>query len=358
VDCPSPNSNVDEAIFWFSRAADHGSTDAAKQLAFLYLGDSRRPANPVLADRYAKQADAGTGQWAQIQQQHSDQIIQRAAEAKQAAIDKAVASQRRWDFAAGVATAAAQTTTVMADASAERNAQVQAQRDAQVAAQAAAPAPAKSAFNVNQPRPTSTPTPAKTQTTATPQPGRVASNSGSAAPPVATQAPQSPYVATNTLICPASGFVPGVTKQTGDVAVGLPCTPGQPINSSASTGGTSQSPGYTNTPSNLQICREVTVIVRNTPTMIPDGPFSCPGHMSNQLTNNSINTVTCTWAYLVNGQYTPPGTSSIDSGKTIGGAMQGMDSCNSSGMKYYCFDGKDPNDSHGTSCFANVTFQP
>ncbi len=91
-------------------------------------------------------------------------------------------------------------------------------------------------------------------------------------------------------------------------------------------------------------------------TNIPDGAFSCPGHSSAKLTNNTGNTVTCTWGWAVNGSYTGKGTSSLAPGQTLGGAMGGLDSCNTTGIRYVCMDGKDPQNSKGASCLGNVTF--
>ena len=57
----------------------------------------------------------------------------------------------------------------------------------------------------------------------------VTPDGGTAAPPIG--APSLPPATTTAVltVCPASGFVPGVMKQNGDTAVGVPCTPGQPI---------------------------------------------------------------------------------------------------------------------------------
>jgi hypothetical protein len=70
-------------------------------------------------------------------------------------------------------------------------------------------------------------------------------SSGTAAPPVAPPPTTSSYVTTPTNICPASGFIPGVMKQSGDTAVGVPCTPGQPIGSTPSTAPPTSAAGLT-----------------------------------------------------------------------------------------------------------------
>ena len=59
-------------------------------------------------------------------------------------------------------------------------------------------------------------------------------DSGTAAPPVGAPLPSPASTTAVLTVCPASGFVPGVMKQSGDTAVGVPCTPGQPIGSAPS----------------------------------------------------------------------------------------------------------------------------
>ncbi len=72
-----------------------------------------------------------------------------------------------------------------------------------------------------------------------------ASSSPTAAPPVPYQKPPSTGGTVVATLCPASGF--SGMRQTGDIAVGIPCTPGQPIsggNSSSSNGSSSSGSGH------------------------------------------------------------------------------------------------------------------
>ena len=71
------------------------------------------------------------------------------------------------------------------------------------------------------------------QATTTTQGGGGSTNT--VAPPVAYQPPPSTGGTIVAATCPASGFVPGLMIQNGDTAVGVPCTPGQPIKSSSSS---------------------------------------------------------------------------------------------------------------------------
>jgi hypothetical protein len=57
----------------------------------------------------------------------------------------------------------------------------------------------------------------------------VGGNDGTVKPPIVTPVPSPPTTTRVLMTCPASGFIPGVMKQSGDTAVGVPCTPGQPI---------------------------------------------------------------------------------------------------------------------------------
>ena len=104
---------------------------------------------------------------------------------------------------------------------------------------------AKSAFNMNKnPKPPAQP--ATHASTGTVAPANcVAVNVDEPCIPLAqwTQMQAARQAPPPVQLCPASGFIPGVMRQSGDTAVGVQCTPGQPINGNASGSGTTSASG-------------------------------------------------------------------------------------------------------------------
>ena len=111
---------------------------------------------------------------------------------------------------------------------------------AQLQAQAQAQVDANNARQATRMFATMKPAAAPSSTASTTRP-----DTGVAQPPVTTQPSASTQGTIVSTLCPASGFVPGMMKQNGDTAVGVPCTPGQPIGPSPSTAPPTSAAGLT-----------------------------------------------------------------------------------------------------------------
>jgi hypothetical protein len=124
-----------------------------------------------------------------------------------------------------------------------RNAQLQQQAEAQVAANDARRAQQAEDQRQASAREAAARQVAQTRTAST-SPITNYAGTGPAAPPVPYHPTQTQQPGTIvSALCPASGFIPGVMRQSGDTAVGVRCTPGQPINANAPNPGSSSGSG-------------------------------------------------------------------------------------------------------------------